>query len=61
MRLMMSEDEKKIPPEGVPPGQQTSERGTGEGAGTALEALIRKRRQVELPEEPDAPPEPPGP
>lgn len=32
---------------------------TGEGASTALEALIRKRKQVEGPEPPDDPARPP--
>lgn len=59
MRRMTPDDAKKSPPESAPPGQPMSERGTGEGAETALEALIRKRRQAELPEPPEI--DPPGP
>jgi hypothetical protein len=61
MRRMTPEDEKTTPPESTSPGQHKRERGSGEGAGTALDALIRKRRQAELPEPPEtAPPAPPG-
>ncbi|MCC2633765.1 MAG: hypothetical protein K0S48_1651 [Ramlibacter sp.] len=41
----------KTPPAGAPR--------TGEGSGTALEALIRKRKQVEGPDPPDAAAQPP--
>ena len=41
-----------------PPGESTI--GSGEGASTALEALIRKRRQAETPDGADAPPQPPA-
>jgi hypothetical protein len=42
----------------LPPGEGTGS--SGEGAGTALEALIRKRRQGENAEPPEAaPPLPP--
>jgi hypothetical protein len=34
---------------------------TGEGSGTALEAMLRKRKQVEGPEPPDGTPQPPSP
>lgn len=41
----------KAPPAGAPR--------TGEGASTALEALIRKRKQVEGPDPPDQAAQPP--
>jgi hypothetical protein len=57
---MTPEDAKKTPPS-PPPAQHKGERGTGEGAGTALEALIRKRKQAELPDPADrVPPTPPA-
>jgi len=56
---MTSEDAKKQPPADAPPGQPQRERGTGEGADTALEALIRKRRQAGLPDPPEELPKPP--
>lgn len=40
-----AEADGKSPPAGAPR--------TGEGSGTALEALIRKRKQVERPDPPD--------
>jgi hypothetical protein len=45
------EDPKKIGPSDGPKPRE-KEKGTGEGAETALRALIRKRKQVETPDDP---------
>ena len=44
-------DENGPPPALPPPEPPAKENGSGEGADTAMRALIRKRRQVEGPDE----------
>jgi hypothetical protein len=56
---MSSDDPKKRPPGAHPPARSHGSSGTGEGARTALEALIRQRKLAETPEE--TKPEPPAP
>lgn len=54
---------KEIPEEPPPPpAPADASRGSGEGADTALKALIRKRRQVERPDDSETlpPAGPPG-
>lgn len=49
----MNDAPKKHLPEGKPPAREKSGR-SGEGADTALEAMIRKRRQAESHDTPDS-------
>ena len=49
----MSEGKKPSTPAADPKQQPGVAPRTGEGASTALEAMLRKRRQVETPEPPD--------
>jgi hypothetical protein len=55
--------EPKTPPGPAGDGrkQQPITPRTGEGSGTAFEAMIRKRKQVEGPEPPEAPAQPSSP
>ena len=62
----MSNEDRKKPAPVLPIPAGESAIGSGEGAKTALEALIRKRKQADKPaDDPDVPPEavppvPPG-
>jgi hypothetical protein len=51
---MSADDLKPVPPSDVPVPPEKAKR-SGEGAATALQALIRKRKQVESHDDPDAP------
>jgi hypothetical protein len=52
---MKNEVPTPVPPDGTSAPPEKAKR-SGEGAATALQAMIRKRKQMESPEEP-APPE----
>lgn len=57
----MSNEERNKPAPAAPLPAGESAVGSGEGANTALEALIRKRRQAETPDPVDpVPPLPPA-
>lgn len=56
----MSADDKAPPVIRQPPAAPGSNTGSGNGADTALEALIRQRKLVETPED-RPPPAPPAP
>lgn len=49
----MSDGKKPFAPAADPEKQSGVAPRTGEGASTALEAMLRKRKQVETPEPPD--------
>lgn len=47
----MTDDPKKQPPPATRPGHSAPTPGTGEGANTALDALIRQRKMGHTPDE----------
>ena len=56
----MNTDGSKQPVPAPAPAPGESSIGSGEGASTALEALIRKRKLAETPDGIDPPPQPPA-
>jgi hypothetical protein len=57
---MNCDDRKKPVPHGEKPASGEPPHNSGEGADTALQALIRKRKMAETPDDP-APQQPPHP